>query len=172
MKKSISLTSRSSRNSRYVKTTAIQKLVSTPSNCISVSSISIKPVKERTVRKGVRSWNTSSGGCSGSGASVEGITSGTLDAYGGGEERGLGASNRDKVNELECEGWWLFKIENARVKKEEAGCCCCWIGGMEEGAKTNWVICDGTGICEMELDLEVLHEDLSPLDDRAVGVGG
>ena len=34
------------------------------------------------------------------------------------------------------------------------------------------MICDGTGLCEMELDLEVLHEDLSPLDDRAVGVGG
>ena len=70
-----------------------------------MSSISIKPVKERTVRKGVRSWNTSRGGCSGIGElSVEAITSGTLDAYGGGEERGLGASNRDNVNELECEG--------------------------------------------------------------------
>ena len=145
---------------------AIQKLVSTPSNCSSVSSISIKPVKDRTVRKGVRSWNTSNGGCSGSGALFSvATTSGTLDAYGGGEERGLGASKRDNVNELECEGWWLFKIENARVKKEEAGCCCCCcccIGGMEEGVNTNWVICDGTGICEMKLD-----EDLSP-----VGVGG
>ena len=86
---------------------AIQKLVSTPNNCSSVSSISIRPVKERTVRKGVRSWNTSSGGCSGSGElSVEATSSvsGTLDAYGGGEERGLGASNRDNVKELECEG--------------------------------------------------------------------
>lgn len=48
--------------------------------------------------------NTSSGGSSGSGVLSVGGTSGTLDAYGGGEERGLGASNRDNVNELECEG--------------------------------------------------------------------
>lgn len=98
------LTSRSSRNSRYVNAIAIQKLVSTPSNRSSFVSTSIKPVKEWTVKKGVRSWNTSSGGCKASGTLSTSGASGTLDAYGGGEESGLGTSIRDNVNELECEG--------------------------------------------------------------------
>lgn len=100
----MSLTCRSSRNSRYVKAIAIQKLVSTPNNRSSVSLTSIKPVKERNVSRGVRSWNTSRGGCRGCGTlsvEAESGTSGTLDAYGGGGERGLGVSNRDSVNELE-----------------------------------------------------------------------
>ena len=55
------LTSRSSRNSRYVSAIAIQKPVLTPINFSSALSISSRPVSERTVRTGVRSWNTSSG---------------------------------------------------------------------------------------------------------------
>ena len=55
------LTSRSSRNSRYVSAIAIQKLVLTPISFSSALSISRRPVSERTVSTGVRSWNTSSG---------------------------------------------------------------------------------------------------------------
>ena len=55
------LTSRSSRNSRYVSAIAIQKPVLTPINFSSALSISSRPVSDRTVSTGVRSWNTRSG---------------------------------------------------------------------------------------------------------------
>ena len=47
---------------------------------------------------------------------------------------------RERVNEFERDGRWLLMADKAREKKEESGSSACVAGGIEDGARMNWVI--------------------------------
>lgn len=49
------------------------------------------------------------------------VVTDTLDAYGGGGVPACGASTRESVNELECDGAWLRMRESVRVKNDAVG---------------------------------------------------
>jgi hypothetical protein len=80
-----------------VSATAIQKLVGMPEAFSAAESISMSPVRERTVKTGVRSWKVTSGWS------------------------GAGSTSGERVNEREWEGWWFLKKANVRERMEASG---------------------------------------------------
>lgn len=130
-------TSRSIRNSMYASAIAIQKLRSTPSSRSIAKSTSSKPVVDRKLQTGVRSWKVSKGVGDGITCVVSAVAPDAcgFSAVGGGDDVGT-AGMGHRVNDTECDGFLLLNAPNA-LEKNPALLSCGAAGGNECGASTN-----------------------------------